>query len=59
MKKQLDKQKRKFDESEERGGHNYKRLRTEQQRKANNVIDQLLKRKNFNFRPKDDEYDYF
>lgn len=57
--KKLDKEKRKFVDSEEReGGHNYKRLRTEQQRKANNALDQLLKRKNFDFRPRDDDYDY-
>lgn len=57
--KKLDKGKRKYIEPEEKeGGHNYKRLRTEHQRKANNALDQILKRKNFNYRPSDDDLEY-
>lgn len=58
--KKPDKDKRKFttEQDEKEGGHNYKRLRTEQQRKANNALDQLLKRKNFHYRPSDDDLEY-
>lgn len=57
--KKPDKEKRKYTEHDEKeGGHTYKRLRTEQQRKANNALDQLLKRKNFNYRPNDEDLDY-
>lgn len=60
MKKLGHKDKRKFEYDEHEGGHNYKRLRTEQQRKANNALDKVLKQKNFNFRVQldDDEYEY-
>ena len=58
--KKLDKDKRKIGEYDDReSSHNYKRLRTEQQRKANNALDKVLKRKNVNFRIGDDEeYEY-
>lgn len=58
--KKLDKNKRRYTENDDRdaGGHLYKKLRTEQQRKANNELDQLLKRKNFNFRHRDEDVDY-
>lgn len=58
--KKLDKDKRKMSDYDEReSSHNYKRLRTEQQRKANNALDKVLKRKNYNFRIGDDEeYEY-
>jgi len=57
--KKLDKNKRRFADQDERdGGHLYKRLRNEQQRKSNSELDRMLKQKNFNYRPRDDDYDY-
>lgn len=58
MKKQ-GKDKHRYDYDEKEGGHNYKRLRTEHQRKANNALDKVLKQKNFDYRRyNEDDYEH-
>lgn len=58
MKKQ-DKSKQRFEYDDREGGHAFKRLRTERQRKANNALDRALKQKNFDPRRSTDvDYDF-
>lgn len=50
--------KQKMFEYDDKSGHNYRRLRTEHQRKANNALDKVLKLKNFDYRIRGDDAEY-